>query len=92
MKTRQQYLVELESIQRDFNMNLGPEISRYINMPLTMDVKDSIRLYLDEFLERNDLGIKLLIVDKGESLYIIGRTLVDELVWSRITENYNYLN
>lgn len=75
---------ELERIQDDFRTNLKPTLIKYEYNLLTRVLLENIQREIDYFLERNGLKISVYVTVFNENLVVIGRTLVDELVWVSI--------
>lgn len=75
---------QLQLIRTDFNENLKPKILSFECKPFTMSNIESIQREIDHFLERNELRISVYVHRLSDSLSIVGRTIIDELVWEQI--------
>lgn len=75
---------QLETIQNDFRTNLKPILTKYKYNALTRALLENIQREIDYFLERNGLKISVYVSMLNQNLVVIGRTLVDELVWKQI--------
>lgn len=75
---------QLETIQNDFRTNLKPTLIKYEYNALTRALLENIQREIDYFLERNELKISVYVSMLNGNLVVIGRTLVDELVWEQI--------
>lgn len=79
---------ELGEIQYDYKTNLKYKFSNYLLKPFTRVVIEEIQREIESFLERNNLNIKVYVYDLigGQELYIVGNTLIDQLIWERIAQ------
>lgn len=75
---------QLETIQNDFRTNLKPTLIKYEYNSLTRALLENIQREIDYFLERNELKISVYVSMLNQNFVVIGRTLVDELVWEQI--------
>jgi hypothetical protein len=75
---------QLETIHDDFRTNLKPSLIKYEHNFLTRILLENIQKEIDWFLERNGLKISVYVSILNQNLVVIGRTLVDELVWEQI--------
>lgn len=75
---------QLETIKNDFRTNLKPTLIKYEHSLLSNQLLENIQREIDHFLERNGLKISVYVSILNNNLVIIGRTLVDELIWEQI--------
>lgn len=79
---------ELGEIRYDYKTNLKYMFYNYLFKPFTKVVKEEIQREIESFLERNNLNIKVCVYEliDGQELYIVGNTLIDQLIWERIAQ------
>ena len=75
---------QLDTIKTDFRTNLKPTLIKYEYNALTNALLENIQREIDYFLERNELRISVYVSVFNRNLVIIGRTLIDEIVWEGI--------
>jgi hypothetical protein len=75
---------QLETIQNDFRTNLKPSLIKYEYNKLNRTLLEDIQREIDYFLERNQLKISVYISVLNQNLIILGRELIDELIWEQI--------
>ena len=75
---------QLQSIRTDFSINLKPKILSFECQPLTRLDTEIIQGEIDQFLERNKLRISVYAHLLSDRIVIVGRTIIDELVWEQI--------
>lgn len=75
---------QLETIQDDFRENLKPKLCKYEYNAITDELLYNIQREIDYFLERNNLKINVYLSVFNQNIIIVGRTLIDEIVWEAI--------
>lgn len=75
---------QLDKARDDYKSNLYPTLQSFELQPLTKVVLKTIQREVDSFLERNGLGINVYVEPFEEGISLMGRTLIDEMVWINI--------
>lgn len=79
---------QLNKARDDYENNLKSFMQSYLFKPLTKTVQEIIQREVDSFLERNELGINVYVEIVDGGIIIIGRTLIDEIVWEHIHKKF----
>jgi hypothetical protein len=75
---------QLDKARDDYKNNLCPNLQSFELRPLTKVVLETIQREVNSFLERNELAITVYVEPFEEGIYLMGRTLIDEIVWINI--------
>ena len=75
---------QLESIRGDFHKSLKPKLMSHQYKALTQAELESMQEEVNHFLARNQLNISVYVTTIYHDIVVIGRTLVDEIVWEGI--------
>jgi len=75
---------QLEIIQDDFKKKLKPSLLKYEYNLLTPNLIENIQREIDFFLSNHQLKISVYVSVLNRNIVVLGRTLIDEIVWEQI--------